>query len=65
MRPNPEDGRSKCVWITEAGRALREQTIGALAQNFAALAEAIPPDRVAEVLPLLTEVREYLDRARD
>ena len=33
--------------------------------SAARLAEAIPPDRVAEVLPLLTEVREYLDRARD
>ena len=27
MRPNPKDGRSKCVWITEAGVSLRNGTI--------------------------------------
>jgi DNA-binding MarR family transcriptional regulator len=65
MRPNPEDGRSKQVWLTEAGRRFRADAIAALAPYLARIAGVIAPARVAEALPLLTELREYLDRARD
>jgi DNA-binding MarR family transcriptional regulator len=27
MKPNPDDGRSKRVWLTDAGRAFREEAI--------------------------------------
>ena len=63
--PNPADGRSKCVMLTDAGRAFRDTAIAALGPDLARLAAAIPPARIAEVLPLLAEVRTWLDRERD
>ena len=30
VRPNPNDRRSKCVWITRAGRDLRDGTVAAI-----------------------------------
>lgn len=63
--PNPRDGRSKCVMLTDAGRAFRDDAIARLAPDLAALSRAIPPDRVAAVLPLLAEIRGWLDAERD
>lgn len=65
MRPNPDDGRSKRVWITAAGRDLRDGTIAALAPDFEALAQGYAPDKLRAMLPLLTELRMFLDRERD
>jgi DNA-binding MarR family transcriptional regulator len=63
--PNPRDGRSKCVMLTAAGRAFRDEAIAGLTPDLEAIARAIPPDRVAAVLPLLAEIRTWLDRERD
>ncbi len=65
MRPNPDDARSKQVWLTGQGRRVRDETIASLTPAFAALADAIPPEKVAAILPALQEVREYLDEARN
>lgn len=65
MRPNPEDGRSKRVWITDAGRRFREEAIAALAPDVADIAVAFPPERTAEALPHLTALRKILDEGRD
>lgn len=65
MRPNPKDGRSKQVWLTEAGRAWRDRAIQGMGQNFMALADAFPAERIAAALPLLTEMRQFLDKARE
>jgi DNA-binding MarR family transcriptional regulator len=62
--PNPADGRSKCVMLTDAGRTFRDTAIAALGPDLARLATAIPPARIAEILPLLAEVRVWLDRER-
>lgn len=64
MRPNPDDARSKQVWLTDAGRALRERTITALGPDFQNIAAALPPDKVAAVLLILQELRIYLDQNR-
>lgn len=64
MRPNPEDGRSKQVWLTEAGRALRARTIAELVGDYSDLGQAVDPERLAQVLPVLTELRVYLDENR-
>ena len=37
-RPNPKDGRSKQVWLTPTGRAFRDEAIGLLAGDVAAMA---------------------------
>jgi DNA-binding MarR family transcriptional regulator len=65
MRPNARDGRSKCVFITEAGRSFRQQAIGSLMPDLAAIAAAYPVAQLAEVLPRLTALRQIMDRMRD
>lgn len=65
MRPNPQDGRSKLVYITDAGRAFRQAAIEALAPDIARIAKAFPPDRVARLLPDLEALRKFLDADRD
>lgn len=64
-RPNPDDGRSKRVWLTDAGRTLRADVIAGLAPEFAKLAQHFDVSRLVEIRPVLTELREYLDAARD
>ena len=65
MRPNPQDGRSKLVFITEAGRQFRQATIDALAPDLARIATAFPPDRLTRLLPDLEALRKFLDADRD
>ncbi len=65
LKPNPKDGRSKCVWITDAGRTFRDATIQSLGPDFAVLAQSITPEELRQALPILTKVRQILDEARD
>lgn len=65
MRPNPRDGRSKRVWITDEGRTFRERAIAALGPDVAGISAQFPPERVAAILPHLVALREILDAARD
>lgn len=65
LSPNPRDGRSKLVWLTEEGRDYRNAAIAALEPDVAALARAFSPERAAALLPALAELREILDRARN
>ena len=65
MRPNPDDGRSKCVWLTEAGRTFRNNAIAALGPDMAELAERYPQEFIEDVTPKLEEIRKFLDAARE
>jgi DNA-binding MarR family transcriptional regulator len=65
LRPNAEDGRSKRVWLTQAGRALRDQAIADLGPEFAKLARGFDMDRLVAIQPVLSDLRQYLDAARD
>ena len=65
LRPNAEDGRSKRVWLTQAGRALRDQVIADLGPEFAKLAQGFDMDRLIAIRPVLSDLRQYLDAARD
>jgi DNA-binding MarR family transcriptional regulator len=65
VRPNPNDGRSKCVWITEAGRRLRDDTIAALAQDFDRLLVPFGVERLLEIAPVLRDLRVMLDEDRN
>lgn len=65
IRPNPDDRRSKLVWLSAAGRTLREDTIAALIPEFADLAREFPAERVAAILPALIELRQIMDARRD
>ena len=65
MRANPDDGRSKTVWITSAGRALRDRTIAGLVPEFADLLGGLDVERLLAARPILTELRKVLDASRD
>jgi DNA-binding MarR family transcriptional regulator len=65
MRPNAKDGRSKCVFLTEAGRGFRQTAIESLMPDMAAITAAYPVDRIAAALPTLSELRQVMDRMRD
>jgi len=65
VRPNPEDGRSKTVWLTDAGRELRAQVIADLIADFKKLMADFDPGPLMQAKPVLTELRKHLDAARD
>ncbi|MEM9342495.1 MAG: MarR family transcriptional regulator [Pseudomonadota bacterium] len=64
MVPNPDDGRSKLVKLTDAGRAFQGEAIERLGPDMLTMSEEIPAKRIAEIVPLLEEVRQYLDANR-
>lgn len=64
MRANPEDGRSKTVWITPAGRDLRESVIHALAPDMMRLLVGFDTKRLLNALPVLRDLRVLLDDNR-
>jgi DNA-binding MarR family transcriptional regulator len=65
MRPNARDGRSKCVFITAAGRDFRLAAVESLAPDLAAIAAAYPVGQLADALPTLTGLRQVMDAMRD
>lgn len=65
FRPNPRDGRSKCVWITPAGRKFRDEAIAGMAPEMARMAAEFPPERVADMVPRLAEIRRFMDADRE
>jgi DNA-binding MarR family transcriptional regulator len=64
-RPNPRDGRSKRVWLTDKGRNLREEAISRMAPELALLADAVAPEVMADLVDRLSSVRKLLDAARE
>jgi len=65
LGPNPKDGRSKSVFITEKGEAFRMEAIQRLAVGFQDFTDAFPLEELGPSLGKLVEVREYLDKERD
>lgn len=64
MRPNPEDGRSKRVWLTDAGWRFREDAIASLAPDVARLGTRLDRERLTALLPALEALRRVLDEDR-
>ena len=65
LRPNPKDGRSKCVFISEEGRAFRDQAIAALAPDLAEIAAIFPPKKIEPLIEGLEALRVWMDVRRD
>lgn len=65
MRPNARDGRSKCVYITEAGRDFRLAAIRKMEPQMAAIAARFPVDDVVATMPVLSGLRKVMDVMRD
>ena len=65
LRPNPKDGRSKCVFISEEGRAFRDQAIAALAPDLDEIAAIFPPKKIEPLIEGLEALRVWMDVRRD
>lgn len=65
IHPDPADGRSKIVRITEAGRAMREAAIAATRPWFEHLRNRLDESEVAALIPRLASLRSILDSDRD
>jgi DNA-binding MarR family transcriptional regulator len=64
LKPNPDDGRSKRVWSTEAGRAFRDQAIADIAPDLGQIEEVMDPAEVADIVACLERLRVWLDANR-
>nr|WP_232478840.1 MarR family transcriptional regulator [Roseomonas rosulenta] len=62
---DPVDRRVKRVYLTPAGRRLRDQAVAAAIASVAPIARDISDDDVTAALPLLRRLRIALDEARD
>jgi DNA-binding MarR family transcriptional regulator len=65
MRPNPGDGRSKLVYLTDAGRKLRQNTIAALGPDFDRVARGCDIAQLTEIIPVLAALRKFLDQDKN
>ena len=64
IKPCSEDGRSKRVWITDAGHQLRQQTIANMGPELAGLLNNIPDQQLQTMIKNLTTIRQQLDANR-
>ena len=62
---HPTDARSKQVRLTPAGKRAREACIVALQPVLATFEAAFPSVRLEKLMPLLSEMRIWLDTQRD
>lgn len=65
QRTNPEDARAKLVHITPQGMALLGQTIAAMKTSYAQVPDVIGVERLAQVAPILSDLRRLLDDERN
>lgn len=65
IEPDPDDGRSKRVYLTPEGAAMREQCIARLHPELARLHDALGTELFTSALPLLQRLRGWLDQDRD
>lgn len=65
LAPNPRDGRSKCVWLTKAGRDFRTAAMARLAPDLGRIAVRLEADAPERLLPALGALRGVLDAERE
>jgi DNA-binding MarR family transcriptional regulator len=61
IRPDWEDARQKFVAISPAGRAARDEAVASIAPLISDVVQALGPERVRAVLPVLRELRARLE----
>ena len=64
MAPHATDGRSKVVFLTDAGRQMQEDAIAGMADPLQQMADDLGPDEITGLLPGLEKIRKYLDENR-
>lgn len=65
VRPDPSDGRGKRVFITAAGRAVREEAIASLGPEFSEFTSNPGLEVFRTILPHLETIRRALDTMRN
>ncbi|MEM0986723.1 MAG: MarR family transcriptional regulator [Pseudomonadota bacterium] len=60
-----KDRRVKYVYITDAGRGAWRKALQALGPRLEAVTDEFGKERLAAILPLLSELRAYLDEERN
>lgn len=64
IKANPEDGRSKLVYLTPIGRNFQKRAIAALEPMLDQLDQDLSSQDFINLLPRLRELRIYLDEHR-
>ncbi|MDX8347514.1 winged helix DNA-binding protein [Cognatiyoonia sp. IB215446] len=65
MAPHETDGRSKVVFLTDAGRQMQRDAISSMDGPLRQMADDLGAELFTELLPALERVRTYLDTHRD
>jgi DNA-binding MarR family transcriptional regulator len=65
IEPHPSDGRSKVVYLTDAGRAFREQAITEVFRVFSSILKPEDLETMQAALPALRAIRKLLDENRE
>ncbi|MEL6750500.1 MAG: MarR family transcriptional regulator [Pseudomonadota bacterium] len=65
LEPNPKDGRSKIVRLTDEGRSFVGEAIAALAPAIQKLTGLVDTESLSTVLPELRRLRETMDANRE
>ena len=64
IKADPNDGRGKLVSLTAAGRRVRNTCIRNIGPLLNDLEKKLGKKNIKDALPLLQEVRQYLDEHR-
>ncbi len=64
VQPNPNDGRSKLVRLTNAGLDFRNQAIALVVPAFQHILDEMDAEKLLDLLPDLRKLRRILDQAR-
>ena len=64
VRPDPNDGRGKLVYLTEAGQAFRGEAIQAVSARFRDIIGPEQLEQMRRTLPDLAALRAHLDSNR-
>ena len=65
VEPHPTDGRSKIVYLTDSGRAFREQAIRSVAALFGDVLDEDDRALMGKAMPSLHRIRVLLDKNRE
>ncbi|WP_019956550.1 MarR family winged helix-turn-helix transcriptional regulator [Yoonia vestfoldensis] len=64
LAPHPSDGRSKIVFLTDAGRKLHGDAIASMADPIRKITDDLGDGTISDLIPQLEKIRAYLDQNR-